>query len=139
MYSPEEGPCSAAIFSSVLQFAFARRLPLGTYAMAIQYTFIVSTSPTSSAGQLSPDTSLGAATMVGCRPGCTERDMHGQCLPIALGVRDWGLVAAAKVNFMCLSIDWSAAPVAVMALLGAIMLTAFHLQARSMVPRHSCR
>src|SRR5258706_12680632 len=64
MYSPEVCPCSAtfsaAMFLQVQSFAFAG-FAFGAYANATQYTFIVRTRPTSSAGQLSPGTSPGAA------------------------------------------------------------------------------
>src|SRR5665647_306254 len=69
MYSPAVGPCSAARSTAcsaamILQFkvlSLAGRRDRGRYAKATQYTFIVSTRPTSNAGQLSAATHLGAA------------------------------------------------------------------------------
>src|SRR5665647_856509 len=69
MYSPAVGPCSAARSTAcsaamILQFkvlSLAGRRDRGRYAKATQYTFIVSTKPTSNAGQLSAATHLGAA------------------------------------------------------------------------------
>jgi D-alanine transaminase len=62
MYSPAVGPCSAAICIYPLSSFVC--LARDANASATQYTFIVSTSPTSNAGQLSATTSLGAANNI---------------------------------------------------------------------------
>src|SRR4030095_529028 len=61
MYSPALGPCSAAMFLQFKVCLFRGAVFEGEYANANQYTFIVSTRPTSNAGQLRSATSFGAA------------------------------------------------------------------------------
>ena len=57
MYSPALGPFSAAICN----YPIYRCLYRGAKSSATQYTFIVSTRPTSKAGQLNATTKFGAA------------------------------------------------------------------------------
>src|SRR6187402_2167636 len=63
MYSPAVGPCSAA-FSAAIRYSSQSFLRPGLSNTATQAAFIVTTKPTSIAGQLSAVISLGAAISI---------------------------------------------------------------------------
>src|SRR5438105_10043222 len=88
MYSPAVCPCSSAAISVLLDLnhcAVGAR-PRGEYASASQYTLNVSTRPTSSAGQLSASTHLGAATRMATVKAIltNSHTMNAAAAPLAL-------------------------------------------------------